>query len=58
MEDKKPELVLVPLALMNDIMAYLGTKPFTEVAPYINALNTQGKIVDIPKESKTPEATL
>ncbi len=45
MEDKRQELVVVPLALMDDILAYLGSKPYTEAAPYINAIQANSKLV-------------
>lgn len=52
MENNQPELVIVPLALMNDILAFLGTKPYTEVAPYINAIQKNSKL--IPNEEVVP----
>lgn len=49
MENKKekvPELLVLPVVLVNDLLAYLGTKPFTEVEPYINAIKRDAKLVD------------
>jgi hypothetical protein len=54
MEEKNTpqELLVVPLALMNDILSYLGTKPYTEVAPYINAIQANSKLVPQPKQGE------
>lgn len=51
MENENPqelELVVLPLQLMNDLLVYLGTKPHTEVEPYIIAIRRECKLV--PKE--------
>ncbi len=51
MENKKQsEWVKLPTAIMNDVLSYLGTKPFIEVAPYINAIQREHIFVeDAPK---------
>lgn len=58
MEEKNApqELIIVPLALMNDILSYLGTKPYTEVAPYINAIQANSKLVPQPKATEVAPA--
>jgi hypothetical protein len=58
MEDKKqevPELAVIPLMLLNDIMLYLGTKPHTEVDPYIKAIQRDTKLIDKPPVIRTED---
>ncbi len=53
MEDKMkqvPELALIPLTLLNDLLTYLGSKPYTEVDPYIKAIQRDTRIIDKPAE--------
>lgn len=54
MENKQPELLILPLQLVNDILSYLGTKPYTESAPYINAIQKEAKVFT-PNEVPTKE---
>lgn len=49
-EQQVPELVVLPLQLMNDLMSYLGTKPHTEVEPYILAIRKECRVV--PREDQ------
>ena len=54
MEEKKPTPInaVVPIALMNDILSYLGTKPYTEVYPYITAIQANTKPIEEPTSDK------
>jgi len=50
----------IPEALLNEILQYLGTKPFMEVAPIINKLGQvieTSKIIPfkVPEEKKKEE---
>ena len=57
MENEKPqapELVVLPLQLMNDLMSYLGTKPHTEVEPYIMAIRKECRVVPREEVSLDP----
>ena len=51
---KQPELLLMPVALMNEIIIYLNEKPYKEVANYINAIQKESKLVDY-KAVEPPE---
>ena len=47
-EEAIPEqLVGLPVQLVQDLLKYLGTKPHTEVDPYIKAINTMARMVNL-----------
>lgn len=42
---QEPDSVLLPLALMNDILTYMNEKPHKEVSNMIAAVQTNAKLV-------------
>jgi hypothetical protein len=40
--------LILPLAVINEVLAYLGKRPFVEVAGLINAMQSNGQIVPGP----------
>lgn len=44
------QLVAIPAALLQDLLMYLGGKPHTEVEPYIKAINSTAKLVNITQK--------
>jgi hypothetical protein len=54
MEENKPEgqdlqpqeqLAILPAGLISDLLVYLGTKPHTEVNPYIVAIQQSARLI-------------
>lgn len=50
MEAVPEQLVGLPAQLLQDILVYLGTKPHTEVDPYIKAINNTAKMVNLVRK--------
>ena len=45
---------VLPLELMEAILQYIGTRPYTEVAKIIQEVQSKVQVVDVPTE--TPDA--
>ena len=58
-ETKKQQFAVIPLGLLEDILAFLGTKPHVEVEPYIGAIRKNTRLLTEPKieEESTPNNT-
>ena len=48
--------VIFSVEVVNELLTYLGQRPYVEVAKYIQALQTTGKFVEEAKEESKEEA--
>ena len=53
-DEVKNQNAVLPLELMEAILQYIGTRPYTEVAKIIQEVQTKVQVVDVPTE--TPDA--
>jgi len=53
-DEVKNQNAVLPLELMEAILQYIGTRPYTEVAKIIQEVQTKVQVVEVPTE--TPDA--
>ncbi len=53
-DEVKKQNAVLPLELMEAILQYIGTRPYTEVAKIIQEVQSKVQVVDVPTE--TPDA--
>ena len=53
-DEVKNQNAVLPLELMEAILQYIGTRPYTEVAKIIQEVQSKVQVVDVPTE--TPDA--
>ena len=56
-EEVKNQNAVLPLELMEAILQYIGTRPYTEVAKIIQEVQTKVQVVEVPTDpTETPDA--
>jgi hypothetical protein len=56
-DEVKNQNAVLPLELMEAILQYIGTRPYTEVAQIIQEVQTKVQVVEVPTDpTETPDA--
>lgn len=56
MSNETVKMVTLPLDLMEKVLQFIGTRPYTEVASLISEVQNQIQITEVPSDEEVSDA--